>query len=311
MWRSISATSRHLASSILLNRIASARLKLTSAREVLELVAGPQRVDDRDPDVRLVERRVVVAAVPDDHVGLFFGLAEDRLEVDTGEDDVARLDVVFVFFALLDRALVLIEVLHGVVALHALGDEITVGHRVPHNGDAQVLGAEQFADLAGRLALAAARADGADGDDGLLRLDHRRVDVEGAELDARALDQLPLLVDIAVADVAVGEDGFVDLLVLQEVDELLFGMDRDAIRVELPRDRRRIAAVVDEGDLGRRERNDFDVGVVPVAGVEEVKVSACGAEDQDSRSRHGALVSTVSVSASPPVPLARPGERVS
>jgi hypothetical protein len=203
---------------------------------------------------------------------------------------VARLDVVFVFFALLDRALVLIEVLHGVVALHALGDEITVGHRVPHNGDAQVLGAEQFADLAGRLALAAARADGADGDDGLLRLDHRRVDVEGAELDARALDQLPLLVDIAVADVAVGEDGFVDLLVLQEVDELLFGMDRDAIRVELPRDRRRIAAVVDEGDLGRRERNDFDVGVVPVAGVEEVKVSACGAEDQDSRSRHGALI---------------------
>jgi hypothetical protein len=46
-------------------------LEVDVAREVLELVAGAQRVDDGDPEVGLVERRVVVAAVPDDDVGLF------------------------------------------------------------------------------------------------------------------------------------------------------------------------------------------------------------------------------------------------
>ena len=74
------------------------------ARVVAELVPGSVRVDDDDVEVGLDERRVVVAAVPDDHVRLLLGAGEDRRVVDPGEDEVAFGEVRLVLLALLDRA---------------------------------------------------------------------------------------------------------------------------------------------------------------------------------------------------------------
>jgi hypothetical protein len=68
------------------------------ARVVAQLVAGPQRIGDGDQQIGRVERRVVVASVPDDDVGL----AEDRLVVDTGVHDHAYGDGRLAFLALLE-----------------------------------------------------------------------------------------------------------------------------------------------------------------------------------------------------------------
>ena len=51
------------------------------ARVVAGLGVWSERIDDGDEQVGLVEREVVVAAVPQHHVGFLLGLAEDRLVV--------------------------------------------------------------------------------------------------------------------------------------------------------------------------------------------------------------------------------------
>ena len=134
------------------------------ARVVDEPVAGAVRVDDGDVQVGLVEGEVVVAAVPEDDVGLLLGLAQDGLVVDAGVDDVAGLDVRLVLLHLLDGALVLVEVLDRREALHALLDEVAVGHGVADGDDLLAGLAQQRLDLARGLALAGAGAHGADGD---------------------------------------------------------------------------------------------------------------------------------------------------
>ncbi len=86
------------------------------------LVTGPVRVGHHDLEVGPVEGQVVVAAIPEDDVGLFLGLGQDRAIVHSGIDDAARHDVGFVLLALLDRALVTVEVVHHREALHPLLD---------------------------------------------------------------------------------------------------------------------------------------------------------------------------------------------
>ena len=150
-----------------------------------ELVPGPVRVGDDDLEVGLVEGEVVVAAVPEDDVGLLLGLAEDGLVVDAGVDDDALVDVGLVLLALLDRALVLVEVGVGGEALDLLLDQVAVGHGVPDGDHPAALLLEDRGDPAAGLALARAGPDGADGDDGLAALDHRVAGAEEDEVGAR------------------------------------------------------------------------------------------------------------------------------
>ena len=88
------------------------------------------RVDDHDVHVGLDKRRVVVAAVPEDDVGLLLGPLEDRGVVDAREDEVPLGEVRLVLLALLDRAVVRVEVLVALEALDRLLREIAVRHRV-------------------------------------------------------------------------------------------------------------------------------------------------------------------------------------
>src|ERR1035437_5955218 len=73
------------------------------------------------------------------------------------------------------------------------------------------------------------------------------------------------------------------MMLLDELGELGLVVDRDAVRVELPGQGRRVLAVVDVGDLGGREGYDLVVLVVAKVSVEVVKVAACGSHDQDLR----------------------------
>ena len=143
------------------------------ARVIRELVAGAQRVDDDDQQVGPEERQVVVAAVPDDHVGLLLGALEDLGVVDAGVDDHARLDGGLVLLALLDRRMGGVDVGERREPLDAHPLEVAVRHRVPDEDDVEARVAQDPADAAAGLALPAARADGADGDDRTRALEHR------------------------------------------------------------------------------------------------------------------------------------------
>ena len=93
-------------------------------------MTGAVRVECDDLEVAAVERPVVVAAVPDDDVGLLLGLAQDRLVVDAGHHDGADLDERLVLLALLDGDAEPVEVLDARVALDAHGGQVAVGHGV-------------------------------------------------------------------------------------------------------------------------------------------------------------------------------------
>ena len=64
-------------------------------------MAGAVRIDEHEVEVGPDERRVVVAALPDDDVGLVLSQVEDLRVVDAGEDDVPCGDVRLVLLALL------------------------------------------------------------------------------------------------------------------------------------------------------------------------------------------------------------------
>jgi hypothetical protein len=74
------------------------------------LRARPQRVGDAHPKVRRRERRVVVAAVPDDDVGLGRSGGQHGGIVNSGKDRHAVVYVLLVLLTLLDRGVVLVEV---------------------------------------------------------------------------------------------------------------------------------------------------------------------------------------------------------
>ncbi len=189
--------------------VGHAQVRLAGVVE--ELVPGPQRIGDDDQQVGREEREVVVAAVPDDDVGLLLGLPEDRLVVDARVHDHAHLDRLLVLLALLDRRMRRVDLLDRGEALDAHRLEVAVRHRMPDERDLQAGVEQDPADLAARLALAAARADRADRDDRLRRAASIvAFGPEQAEVGARREDDRRLVHDRLVREVGVGEDDLVD-----------------------------------------------------------------------------------------------------
>ena len=251
------------------------------ARVVAELVARPVRVADDEVQVGLDERRVVVAPVPDDHVGLLLRAGEDGAVVDPGEDEVPLGEVRLVLLALLDRAVGGVEVLVALEALHGLLRQVAVGHRVAQDGDALARLAEQAGDVARRLALARAGAHRADGDDGLVGGDHGRARPEQAVVRPRGHGQRADVHDVLVRDVRVCEDDLVHVLAAHEVGQLLLGKDRDPVRVAGAGQRSGVDASLDVRDLRRREGDHLDLVAPPVHDVEVVEVAAGCTGDDD------------------------------
>jgi hypothetical protein len=105
-----------------------------------------------------------------------------------------------------------------------------------------------------------------------------------------------------VGHVAVCEDDPVDLLAREDPFELRLRDDVDAVRVERTRELRRVAPAIDPGNLGRRERDDLDVGVVSVHDVEVMEIAPCRAHDHDLQAVHGRPLLRISADADEPVP---------
>ena len=251
------------------------------ARVVGGLVAGAMRIHHDDLDLGPIERQVVVSPVPDDDVGLLLRLGEDGAVVDAGVDDSPRGDVRLVLLALLDGALLRIEILGPREPLDPLPDEIAVGHRVPDGHDPKATGPQDLADPPCRLALATARANSAHGDDGHTGRDHARVGPDQPEVRPGRQYHRGAVHHGLVRDVAVREDDLVARERADQCPQLRLGVDGDPVRIARAGEGGRIATSVDVRDLRRRERNDGVFGVVTQDGVEVVEVAAGGSHDDD------------------------------
>ena len=205
--------------------------------------------------------------------------------VDTGEDGTAGGDVGFVLLALLDRRLLAIKVLHAAEALDPLANQVAIRHGVPHQGGPQAELLDELGDPARGLALAGSGACCAHGDHRAPAADHGAVRTEQGEIGSCSEDPGRDMHHRLVADIAVGEDHRVRLEPGDQLLEIRLGVDRDSLRVSIPRQLRGVAAPGDSGNLGRREGDDFDRRVVSIGDVEVVEVPSGGSHD-DHAVRH-------------------------
>jgi hypothetical protein len=111
----------------------------------------------------------------------------------------------------------------------------------------------------------------------------RREELEGG---ARGKRERADVHHVLVGHIRVGEDDLVDVVLADQVAELVLGVDRDSVGVELAGEERGIDAPRDVRDLRRSERDDLVVLVPAVDDVEVVEVAAGGACDQDSCALH-------------------------
>ena len=256
---------------------------------VVHLVAGSERIGNDDVQIRNVEREVVVAALPDNDIGLGLGRAQDGLVVHAGEHDAAGVEVRFVFLALLDRGLIAVEIRVGGVALDPLGDEIPVRHRVAHDGDLEALLLEKCGQVTRGLALAGAGASRAGRENRLRALDHRARRAEKLEVGPAGHRPAGRMHDQLVADIAVGEHDQIGLLLGDHLLEVRLGHDRDAVRVERSGQLGGIAAIGDAGDLGggSGEGHDFVARVRSIDDIEVMEVATCRPHDHNTLAIHG------------------------
>jgi len=206
-----------------------------------------------------------------------------------------------VLLALLDRGLVAVQVRVGREALDALLHQVAVRHRVADHHDLQPLRLEQAGEVARGLALAGTGARGPRGDHRLGALDHGADGTEEHEVRAARQHTAGLVHHELVGHVAVGEDDPVDLLAGEDLLQLGLRDDVDAVRVERPGELRRVPTVIDPGNLGGREGDNLDAGVVAVDDVEVVEVAPGGAHDHDLCAVHGRPLLRISA-ADEPVP---------
>jgi hypothetical protein len=98
------------------------------ARMVAGHLSRAQRVGQYDMQVGTQHRKIIVAAVPQDHIGLSPGRGGDFGIVHAREHDVACLDVGLVFLALLDRAVGRVHVGQAGETLAALALQVAIRH---------------------------------------------------------------------------------------------------------------------------------------------------------------------------------------
>ena len=140
------------------------------------------RIEHHDVEVGTIERRVVVAAVPQDDVALPLRLAQDLLVIHSGIDGRALDDVRLVFLALFDGALVAVEIGQRSEALRALRRQVAVRHGMADHDRVPSHAAQFAGDAARDRTLAATGADRAHRDHRHLRQQLRARDAQQPEI---------------------------------------------------------------------------------------------------------------------------------
>src|SRR5210317_2160499 len=244
-------------------------------------MARPMRISNANPKIGFVERRIVVAAVPDNYVSLFFRFFENRGVIRTCVDDHAIGNMRLVFFTFLNRALVPNKVLEGLETLYGLPCQVPVWHWMTNGDCLQAEVTQYIGDTSRNLALAAAGSDRRNRDNRLARGQHGPFDVKQIERNAFRGDLFAALIDVIHADVRVGKDHFVNVILIENLFEVFLWHDRNALWIQRASQFDRITAILDMWNLGSRKRNDFDALLVAIEAVEQVKVPAGRTHNDD------------------------------
>ncbi|WP_198376004.1 hypothetical protein [Neoroseomonas rubea] len=250
---------------------------------------GAQRVREHDQQVGPDEGEVVVPAIPEQDVGLRLGGRDDAGVVHAREDRLSGGDVGLVFLSFLDRAGGGVEVGGGGEALHRLRRQVAIGHRMAQHGHAQPARTKPRCEPACHLRLAAARAHGADGDDGPAGRQHRRARPRQHEVRACREHHRTEPRHMHLRHVAVGEQHLVDVAARQQRGQFRLVVDWYAIRIEWAGEGGRVAPPRDARDLRRGEGDAVPRWILAEQRVEDVEVAPRRAKDDRAAARgHGA-----------------------
>ena len=168
------------------------------------------------------------------------------------------------------------------VALDALFGDVAVRHGVADGGDFVAHIAEDEGDAARCLGFAASRADGANRHNRLRGLDLGWRGAEQTEVCAQSIDLRSLVHDVFVRHIRIGKNDFFYIQILDELHKLCFIVDGDAFGIKLTREKGRIDAPFDIGNLGSSEGDNLVILVTTKNGVEVVEVASCGSHDKYS-----------------------------
>jgi hypothetical protein len=201
------------------------------ARVVEQFVTRPVRVEQDNMDIRLKERRVVVASIPKNNIGFLFRLPQDATEIDSGVDRYSPLDVRLVFFYFLNGALLRDKIVKRGEALNDLIFEVPIGHGVTHYHHLPVEIPQNSGDFAGCLGFAAPGPNGANGYNRLIRLEHSVGGCEQDEIRPFRHGDRSLVHQVGVRYVTVGEGHKVNPMLSDEPGEIVFRVNRYAAGV--------------------------------------------------------------------------------
>ena len=152
-----------------------------------------------------------------------------------------------VFFALLDGALVQVEIFERGETLHGLLGEISVGHGMANDHRLVALFAERGGDQARDGTLAASGASGADRNHGYAGFDLSVLGAEQPEIGSGGDHARGEVHERGIRDVAIREDDGVDVFVGDDLLQIFLFEDGDAVP---DRGDRRVRA----GTVGRQCR---------------------------------------------------------
>ena len=141
-------------------------------------MARTMGIHETQVDIGSQEWQIIVPTIPDQHISFRFGDTQNSLIVDPSIDDRALLHVRGVFLAFFNGTVVLLQIVKRRKALHALGGEVAVGHRVAHDHGVETMLAQECDHTAGHRTFATASPHRTHGDHRHLAGQHRRVDPE-------------------------------------------------------------------------------------------------------------------------------------
>ena len=252
------------------------------ARMMGGLMSRSQGIDENDVKAWSDERKVVVAAIPQDDIRLLRGSLEDAGIVGTGKDQIADGKMRLVLLPLFDRALRGIQIPEALEPLHGLALEMAIGHRMADGDHAKAALLEPSREPASNLRLSNTRSHRRDCDDGDARLQHGALWPKQGEIGAGRQRDRSLVHDLGVLDIAVGKDHLVDRLSRADLGQVAFVEYGNAVGIAGPGQRDGIAPIGDPRDLRRRERHDFARRIVTIDHIEIVEVAACRTHDDDA-----------------------------
>src|SRR3989304_247706 len=150
---------------------------------------------------------------------------------------------------------------------------------MPHNHNSQTFALQALGDLPRSLTLPRARTDSAHGYHWNRRLQHSGFWTHQAEIGAARQNQRSFMHDVLMRDVTVGENNFIHAKLTDELRQLFFRKNQNALRIICTCKLRRVDSALNSWYLRHRERHNAVVTIASEVHVIVVEIPACSAHN--------------------------------